>query len=223
MAQDAATSGEDSQPQNPTPLRIRAGDADRQQALEVAQQAFSEGKLNLQEYQERSDALLSARYLDELMPLVADVLPAGGLAVPVASEPVRSEGAPGVLVDPNAEGSSTSIALMGSNEKRGQWTIASSHYAGAVMGGVVLDLREATFTSDVTDIQAYAFWGGVEIIVPPNVQVDCDGFGLMGRFAGPPLGARSAGPLVRVRGMAVMGGVEVKTAQIGDNVEDDEA
>lgn len=48
------------------------------------------------------------------------------------------------------------------------------------MGGVVLDLRDATLSGQMTDVFVVAVMGGVEIKVPPGVRLESDGIALMG-------------------------------------------
>lgn len=62
--------------------------------------------------------------------------------------------------------------------------------ATSVMGGAKLDLRKAKF-ADKSEIEIFAFWGGVEIIVPKNI-------------------------IIQNRVSAIMGGVENKTQQKTD-------
>jgi hypothetical protein len=91
------------------------------------------------------------------------------------------------------------------------------------MGGVELDFREATLQPGITEVHAFAFWGGVEILVPPDIRLECSGIGIMGGFdtgdwAGEPGGdvGDPLIPVLRVTGVAVMGGVEVKVRYPGE-------
>ncbi len=81
----------------------------------------------------------------------------------------------------------------------------------AVMGGVELDLRQASIAQGEAAIDVLAFWGGIEIRVPEDWVVESQVFPFMGGFedrTGPrPSGARKR---LVVRGLAFMGGVEVK-------------
>nr|BFE81444.1 hypothetical protein GCM10020093_040450 [Planobispora longispora] len=52
--------------------------------------------------------------------------------------------------------------------------------AVAVMGDVVLDLRDAEVRGNVVDIAATAVMGDVKIIVPDGVDVDLEGVAIMG-------------------------------------------
>jgi hypothetical protein len=84
----------------------------------------------------------------------------------------------------------------------------------AVMGGVELDLRQATLPDDAV-IELFAFWGGIEIVVPRDWIVVNQGFALMGgvedKTGNLP---RPGGPRLYIRGMALMGGVEIKNPRI---------
>ena len=81
----------------------------------------------------------------------------------------------------------------------------------AMMGGVDLDLTQARFAAREVTITAVAVMGGIDIIVPDGHHRDRQRLRLLGAFednaqvVGPP-----GGPVVRVNGLALMGGVEVK-------------
>jgi hypothetical protein len=51
--------------------------------------------------------------------------------------------------------------------------------------------------------------GGIEITVPEGIEVRMDVFALMGGQSGPRTPAPPGSPVLRVRGVALMGGVEV--------------
>ncbi|GLY63446.1 hypothetical protein Atai01_00650 [Amycolatopsis taiwanensis] len=55
------------------PTRIRASDADRQRVAAHVQQASGEGRLTLDETEDRLGAVYAAKYLDELDALTADL------------------------------------------------------------------------------------------------------------------------------------------------------
>jgi hypothetical protein len=59
------------------PHRVRASDAEREQYAQILRAAMSEGRLTLEEGEERLGQVYAAKYRDELSPLAAD-LPDGG-------------------------------------------------------------------------------------------------------------------------------------------------
>lgn len=82
----------------------------------------------------------------------------------------------------------------------------------AVIGGVDLDLERAALHPEGALVEVFAFWGAIEIRVPHSWEVDVQVIPVMGgsedksRKDGPtPVGA----PRLVVRGLVVMGGVEV--------------
>lgn len=81
----------------------------------------------------------------------------------------------------------------------------------AVMGGCEVDLRQAKIAGEQAVIDVFAFWGGIEIRVPPEWSVTSQVTPLMGGFEDstqPP--KEGGGPRLLITGSAVMGGVEVK-------------
>lgn len=124
-----------------------------------------------------------------------------------AGEASRGRGRPRSY--PEAESRVTLFALM-SGVKRKFAGIFRGAQLTAIMGGIELDLRGAR-VEDVAVIDALAFWGGIEIFVPEDWSVVNQGHALMGGFddstrhpnPGEP-------PRLIVRGLALMGGVEIK-------------
>jgi hypothetical protein len=117
--------------------------------------------------------------------------------------------------------------VMGGAARRGRWLSARRISALGIMGGVELDFREAVLQPGVTEVHAFAFWGGVEILVPPHVRLECSGIGIMGGFDGGTHVGSGAGdlgdpltPVIRVTGVAVMGGVEVVVRYPGESGRD---
>jgi len=59
------------------PARLRTSDSEREQVAEILRAAMAEGRLSLEEGEERLGTVYAAKYRDELSPLTAD-LPDGG-------------------------------------------------------------------------------------------------------------------------------------------------
>ncbi len=57
---------------------MRAGDADRDAVAERLRDAHADGRLTIEEFQQRLDAAFAARTLGELVPLTADLPVQGG-------------------------------------------------------------------------------------------------------------------------------------------------
>ena len=85
--------------------------------------------------------------------------------------------------------------------------------ATAIMGGVELDLRYSAMDADEVIIDTFALWGGIEIWVPTHWEIVSQGLPLMGAFEDKTHVTTHGGnrqPRLIVRGVAIMGGVEIK-------------
>ena len=72
----------------------RAGDADRDVAADAVNAAFAQGRLDAAEHAERLQAVLGAKRLGELEPLLADITVASGPALPVQPAPAPAAPSP---------------------------------------------------------------------------------------------------------------------------------
>lgn len=77
-------------PRDPAVSTLRAGDADRAVLADVLGEAFSDGRLTREEYDERSDQAIRVRTFAEFVPLMEDLVPATG----AGAAPVRRLGTP---------------------------------------------------------------------------------------------------------------------------------
>ncbi len=87
----------------------------------------------------------------------------------------------------------------------------------------MLDFREAVLGAGVTDVNVLAVLGSVEIIVPPEMAVEADGMAVLGGFeyqTDAPLRTDPNLPTLRVRGLAVLGGVNVEVRLPGETSRD---
>lgn len=187
------------------PTRLRISDADRHQVAEVLRQAAGEGRLELDELDERLEATYAARTYADLWPITHDLPVQRPPQMPAAPRSATGP-MPAVRYD-------SSVAVMSGTSRKGVWEVGPTHSAFCVMGGVDIDLREAVFTGREVVITANTLMGGIDVIVNERTRVVVEGMGIMGAFeqardkVEPRLDADS--PVVRVRGAAIMGAVTV--------------
>lgn len=81
--------------------------------------------------------------------------------------------------------------------------------ATAFMGGVELDLRGVHPATDTIVIDVLAWWGGIELWVPPDWKVTSEVLPIMAGYEDKTKVAADAKTHLIVRGLVVMGGVEV--------------
>jgi hypothetical protein len=107
---------------------------------------------------------------------------------------------------------------MSSFKKGGDWSPARNTVIKAVMADVKIDLRDATFMDDEVTFDILAVMSDTQILVPPGVRVECDGFAVMGEFTDrhDASAVDPDAPLVRIRGSAVMAKVSVETRLPGE-------
>jgi hypothetical protein len=153
--------------------------------------------------EERLTRAYAATSVAELQALVAD-LPTQAPGTSTALATARPE-----LVSERQ----VVLAVMGGAERKGAWTPPKHLHVLTVMGGAHLDFRDAHFSPGVTEVTCFVMMGGVEIIVPPGVHVETNGMALMGGFShrgsvDPP--TDPAAPILRIGGIAIMGGVDLE-------------
>ncbi len=186
---------------------LRASDADRERVVEILRRAAGDGRLDLEELDQRLESAYQLRTLGELDALTRDVqvLPA-----PVGAGAGGDGG--GVVVAPGPGGTRSVVSIMGGHDRSGRWRVAARCLVLSIMGGSDLDLNRAELSDQVTTMTVISIMGGSEIHVPRGVEVQVSKFALMGGNDvsldddPPPPGA----PVIRIRMLSIMGGSNVR-------------
>ena len=79
--------------------------------------------------------------------------------------------------------SSGLVSFLSSTERQGPWHLPRRMRALAVLGNIELDLREAEVGYGVSVIEAVSVLGNIEITVPPEIAIECEGDALLGNFS----------------------------------------
>jgi hypothetical protein len=185
---------------------LRASDTDREHAAEALRHAAGEGRLTVDELDDRLHQAFAARTRAELETLLADVVPRGAgehrpLGVPAARVPVRAgEG-----------GSRWLLSILGSCDRRGHWRLAERAININFWGGSDLDLNDVELAAQNTQLRVVTIMGGADIHVPEGLNVDVSEIAIMGGNdirlgeARPDPG----GPTLHIKMFTLMGGSDV--------------
>ncbi|WP_327416094.1 DUF1707 SHOCT-like domain-containing protein [Streptomyces sp. NBC_01233] len=187
-----------------SPAELRASDADRDRIAQILGDALAEGRLTSDEHSERLDSLYAFKTVGELEGLVRDLPAPGGAHAPFATAgPTAPAGGP----------AETIVAVCSSSARKGRWRPGAHTRAVSVMGDINIDLTEAVFEQQVTEINVTCVLGNVEVLVPENVTLRGYGSGVLGNFE---VRGESRGqsdpqaPVVIVRGFALLGNIEAR-------------
>ncbi|MGW3325165.1 DUF1707 SHOCT-like domain-containing protein [Streptomyces virginiae] len=186
------------------PAELRASDADRDRIAQILGDALAEGRLTAEEHSDRLDTLYAVKTVGELEVLVRDLPAPGGVhASPAYAAASTTPGDP----------AETIVAVCSSSARKGRWRPGPHTRAVSVMGDITIDLTEAVFEQQVTEINVTCVLGNVEVLVPENVTLRGYGSGVLGNFE-----VRGEGrgetdpqaPVVIVRGFALLGNIEAR-------------
>jgi hypothetical protein len=178
---------------------LRASDADREHTAERLRQAAGEGRLTMDELEERLHTTYEARTHRELERLTADVV-------------VQGETAPQRMPVREGEGTNWLISVMSGHDRKGSWRVGRRLKVINIMGGSDLDLNDAELAANHVEMTVFSFWGGASIRVPEGLNVEVSDVGVMGGNSVEIGDARPdpGGPTLHLRLISVMGGSDVK-------------
>ncbi|MDP9177580.1 MAG: cell wall-active antibiotics response protein [Gemmatimonadota bacterium] len=105
------------------------------------------------------------------------------------------------------------VAWWTTEKREGEWVVPREFKAFACMGTVELDLTYARMGAGISDMELNGFMANIEVTVPADVRVECDGDEMLGHFdvkragnADPPPDA----PTLRISGTAYVGSITIK-------------
>lgn len=108
------------------------------------------------------------------------------------------------------------VGVLGASSREGAWAPSPTSNVIAVFGGCSVDFRKATLNPEtIYHVYAIGAFGVVDIVVPPTVQVEISGFGILGSFGheGKTMQdtAETTGPKIIIGGLGLLGSVSVET------------
>ena len=225
-----------SQPKDPSREMAAPGPEARQKAIDALCDSFARDEMEVKELEERIELVHRVETAEQLRLLLADI-PTAPLpskrkvstaktafhpASPPRPQPPDLAPRTPLPADRISEHSLV-VGVMGAGGRSGTWIPAKNNWAVGVMGGCELDFRDALLGPGVTEVRVLAVMGGIEILAPPNVRVECSGIGIMGGFG---IGSQYRPPddpdtpTIRVTGLAVMGGAGVTIRHSGETAGD---
>lgn len=180
---------------------MRASDQDRDAVVSKLQRAFAEGRIDDEEFDTRVRAVLASRTFGELEQWTADLPEVSAQQSTALTVGSGKNGKPGRI----------SLAYKTRLRRGGRWRVPGKFNAIAYKGGSVIDLRVAELVEGHATIRAIAYKCTVTVLVPPGMRVELSGIGVE-EPEDDGLGALASGaPVVRVKGIAYKGKVEVRT------------
>lgn len=123
---------------------VRAGDADRDEVINLLGDAFAEGRLDYEELHHRQELAARARTMGDLRPLVRD-LPTG-----------RGRGEDDLVL----------VAGLRSQRRAGPWSVPPRLVLGAAVADVRVDFRHALCAHRVVEVWVRPGLGRVVLVVP---------------------------------------------------------
>jgi hypothetical protein len=198
---------EAARPENRLAL-ARAQEA-RERVIGTLQEHFAHDAIDVEEFERRVTLAHQSESRETILALLDDL--------PVLADVP----APRTALVPAAEVRPAQVlrGIMSSTERRGPWAVPRRIVVRATMSSMVLDFRDARLPAGPVEVDLRAVMSSVEILVPPGLAVETEGTAVMGSFEHvdrAPTHPDPDVPLLRVRGMAVMGSVEIKMRLPGE-------
>lgn len=187
----------------------------RDHVIERLQDAFAHEAFDVDEFERRITVAHQSESQQEIDDLVSDLQ----AKVPATT---MDDVAPARVLIPSRDVKAHArvFTAMGGVERKGPWLVPRKLDVVAILGGARLDFREARLPEGEIEVRIGALMGGVEIIVPPSLAVESNGAAIMGGFEHvdrAPMHAEPGRSLLRISGIAMMGGVNIEMRLPGES------
>ncbi|MBC3193885.1 DUF1707 domain-containing protein [Pseudonocardia sp. C8] len=156
---------------------IRVGDEERRSVDARLQRAHGEGRLSLEEYEERSTRAWAARTRDDLAALTADLPPEGAAITAARSSEATVPAGTGAVATEwvrRAGSALGTVLLLGA----ALW--GGSHLLGGDDGTVVFGSRTVGVAGDTDRVEVGVLFGSVQVVVPDDARVTATGWKVFG-------------------------------------------
>jgi hypothetical protein len=171
---------------------MRVSDADRNGTLRRLHNAVALGLIDIDEFEERSALVSTARMHSDLDALVFD-LPGPGAIVTSATDRVELRG------------------VLGSLKRQGEWIVPTRLALHRRMGSVELDLTRARFAGPMVVVELDMKFGGLDLRLPEGASASIDDVEVIGSAHDHRKDSPAEGtPHVILTGKVVCGSVSIR-------------
>lgn len=186
---------------NKYPAQAKLKVLSQDDVIERLKHAFAFDFLDVDEFEKRLVKATGTKNQAELNVLVADL-----------PEMVEKETPVPQAGKSQVKESGTLFAMMSGISKRGNWKPPRNLKVVTIMGGVDLNFTKVNLPPGTTEVSIFSLMGGVDIIIPPGVNVDVSGFAIMGGFDDHSFHDQEypGAPTLKIRGFAFMAGVDIR-------------
>lgn len=193
--------------------QIRVGNPERERAISLLNDAFSDGYLEIAEFEERSEAVYVAKTRGDLRAVVEHLpvaghlfpeIPSAGMAVPTS----KGSNAQPTTVEINADWETV--------RRKGLWQVPANMLVAGSMATIDLDFSNASLPGPVINLQLQVSTSTVKLRLGRDHEIrysglDKTGWSTLKDVGGPP--ARPGGSMINLIGsISAMTGVKIKRA-----------
>ena len=189
----------------------------RNEVIGLLKQAYADGRIAVETLERRLTEATNAGDKETLLSLVADIPSSEKGRGQTANAQAQSQPEPedggewSWTINPNPpKDRQNFFAVLGGSDCSGSWQAAEDIGCFALLGGITLDFRQASFPPTGVTINVGVVLGGVDIILPPGINVTMSGIPLLGGFDNKAGDGANGAPDIRVKGVAILGGVDIK-------------
>ncbi|MBO1255809.1 DUF1707 and DUF2154 domain-containing protein [Alteromonas sp. 5E99-2] len=182
----------------------------KEEVIEVLIYNYSHGNINEEAFERRLDVVVDSNDAEKIVSQVADL-------DPLASDMTKDFNAPDMSIQYSTEETTDAenvVCIFAGSDRKGPWLVPSKINVITVFGGANIDLSQGIFTSKTVTLKVFCMFGGININVPEGVRVSTS---TVNMFAGINNKIRSSadydGPILRVEGLVLFGGVDIKIKQ----------
>lgn len=197
---------------------LRVGDADRDEAVALLNQARAAGRLTESEHADRVARARQAVIFDDLTPLTYDLqgptpslVPATGASLPAVRPGAERMQVATIDATSPLPVVRNTVAVFSGRTRRGPMLVRHHGNAFIMFGGTELDFSESVFEAAECHISVLCMFGGLEIKVPAGVNVVDKTLCVFGgsEVKNLELISGQPGPTLIIEGFVAFGGIEV--------------